>query len=576
MALKTDGTLWTFGYNLDGELGTTANEDPNPTPTQILTGIKAIDAGDYHSLAITDDGGLKTFGWNLYGQLGTATNSGANNPNPTPTQVLTGVSDVAGGGLHTMALKDDGTLWTFGYNFDGELGHTTNVGTEDPNPTPTQVLTDVDEIAAGAYHSLVFTDDGELLTFGWNGYGQLGVATNSGEDLANPTPLTVIPPQFVPLVPRRLLDTRTPGGQTIDGLFQAIGLRTAGSVTQLQVTGRGGVAPVAGAVVLNVTVTAAQGAGYVTAYPCGLPRPNTSNLNYLAGNTIPNLVISQVGVDGKVCLFTTAATHLIADVTGFYPILPTFEPVAPGRLMDSRSPGSETVDGLFEGIGFRNAGSTTELQVTGRDGIPGDAAAVVLNVTATKAQGVGFATVYPCGSPLPNASNLNFLAGSTIPNLVITKIGTDGKVCIYTSAKTHLIADVTGFYPDGSSFMSLVPKRLMDTRNPGSPTVDGLFQGIGIRGAGSTTQLQVTGRGEVPANAGTAVLNITVTAATGAGYVTVYPCGSPLPNASNLNYVVGSTIPNLVITKIGAGGKVCIFTSAGTQLIADVDGYYAA
>jgi hypothetical protein len=184
--------------------------------------------------------------------------------------------------------------------------------------------------------------------------------------------------------------------------------------------------------------------------------------------------------------------------------------------------------------------------------------------------------VYPCGSMPPPASNLNFVAGSTIPNLVITKIGTGGQVCIFTSATTHLIADVTGFYPDGASFMSLVPERLMDSRSPGSATVDGLFQGIGLRAAGLTTQLQVTDRGgvPVPADAGTAVLNVTVTGATGAGYVTVYPCGSPLPNASNLNYAVGSTIANLVITKIGTDGKVCLFTSAATHLIVDVDGYY--
>ena len=121
-----------------------------------------------------------------------------------------------------------------------------------------------------------------------------------------------------------------------------------------------------------------------------------------------------------------------------------------------------------------------------------------------------------------------------------------------------------------------VPTQVMTNVDSTPATVDGQFQGIGLRGAGSTTQLQVTTRGGVPANGGTAVLNVTVTGATGVGFVTVYPCGSPQPNSSNLNYVVGSTIANLVVTKIGAGGKVCIFTSAGTHIIADVNGYYAA
>lgn len=145
-------------------------------PTQILSNVATIAAGGYHSLAVSTTGALFTFSWNLYGQLGTATNSGTNNPNPTPTQVLTGVSAVAGGLFHSLAVKTDGTLWTFGFNYDGELGRIANVNTFVANPIPVQVLTGVDEIGAGAFHSLVMTDAGELMTFGWNIYGQLGVA----------------------------------------------------------------------------------------------------------------------------------------------------------------------------------------------------------------------------------------------------------------------------------------------------------------------------------------------------------------------------------------------------------------
>ena len=151
------------------------------------------------------------------------------------------------------------------------------------------------------------------------------------------------------------------------------------------------------------------------------------------------------------------------------------------RDADSRSPGSATVDGTFQGIGPRGAGTTTQLQVAGRGGVDADAEAVVLNVTVTGAQGAGYVTVFPCGASLPNASNINFVAGVTTPNLVISKIGTGGKVCIFTSANIHLIADVSGFYPNGAGYESLVPGRLMDSRSPGSPTVDGQFQGIGIR-----------------------------------------------------------------------------------------------
>ena len=87
------------------------------------------------------------------------------------------------------------------------------------------------------------------------------------------------------------------------------------------------------------------------------------------------------------------------------------------------------------------AGSVTEIQVTGRAGVPADAAAAALNVTVTDAQAAGYVTVFPCGSARPTASTLNFVAGSTIPNGTITKIGVNGKVCLYASGATHLISE---------------------------------------------------------------------------------------------------------------------------------------
>jgi len=190
---------------------------------------------------------------------------------------------------------------------------------------------------------------------------------------------------------------------------------------------------------------------------------------------------------------------------------------------------------------------------------------VVLNVTATGTAGAGFITVFPCGSPLPDASNLNFSAGQTVPNSVIAKIGTGGKVCLYSVAGTHLIADANGYFPAGSSYTSLLPARLLDTRT-----------GAGLIEAGSVTELQITGRADIPADASAVVLNVTAAGTTGAGFITVFPCGSPLPNASNLNFSATQTVPNLVIAKIGTGGKVCLYSVAGTHLIADVNGYFPA
>jgi hypothetical protein len=252
---------------------------------------------------------------------------------------------------------------------------------------------------------------------------------------------------FESLSPGRLLDSRA-GQSTVDGQFAGIGVRDANSVTELQVGGRGGVPADADAVVLNVTVTGAQGNGFITVYPCGQAVPTTSNLNFVTGDTVPNAVIVKVGAGAKVCLFAAeSATHLIADVNGYFPAGSGFESLSPGRLLDSRA-GQSTVDGQFAGIGLRTANSVTELQVGGRGGVPGDADAVVLNVTVTGAEGNGFITVFPCGQPVPTASNLNFVAGDTVPNAVVVKVGVGGKVCLFAAeSATHLIADVNGYFP---------------------------------------------------------------------------------------------------------------------------------
>ena len=88
-----------------------------------------------------------------------------------------------------------------------------------------------------------------------------------------------------------------------------------------------------------------------------------------------------------------------------------------------------------------------ELKVTDRGGVPGNAGTVVLNVTATGAVGSGFVTVYPCGQAQPLASSLNYVAGQSVPNSVLAKVGAGGNVCLFVSEATHLVADVDGYFP---------------------------------------------------------------------------------------------------------------------------------
>jgi hypothetical protein len=176
---------------------------------------------------------------------------------------------------------------------------------------------------------------------------------------------------------------------------------------------------------------------------------------------------------------------------------------------------------------------------------------------------------------VPNASNVKYTAGQVIPNAVLAKVGTGGKVCIYTSAATDLVVDVNGFVPTGQKPTTLTPARLFESR-PSSATVgtfDGRFVGGGRIAAGTTTQVLVAGLGGVPSNATAVMLNPSAVGPSAAGYLTVFPCGTDVPNASNVNYTAGQVIPNAAFAKVGTGGQVCVFSSADTDLVIDANAH---
>jgi hypothetical protein len=252
-------------------------------------------------------------------------------------------------------------------------------------------------------------------------------------------------------------------GDTVDGRFSGSGFVQAGSTVQLDVTGRGGSASTASAVSLNLTVTQTGGDGYATIYPCGTTRPEASTINYGPGTTIANAVITKVGADGNVCIYTHSRTHLVVDINGFFPTGTDYRPLTPARLLDTR-PDHQTIDGIDAGRGTQAAGTVHHLDVTGRGGSASTASAVSLNLTVTQTGGDGYATIYPCGTTRPEASTINYGPGTTIANAVITKVGADGNVCIYTHSRTHLVVDINGFFPTGTDYRPLTPARLLDTR----------------------------------------------------------------------------------------------------------------
>ncbi len=379
-----------------------------------------------------------------------------------------------------------------------------------------------------------------------------------------------------PLVPARLLETRLGAGLiTVDGQFQGIGRRAAGSTVEVLVAGRGGVPASASAVMLNVTAVKPSVNGYLTVFPCGTVMPVASSVNYAPGDVVPNAVLAKIGDGGKVCIFTLADTDLIVDVNAAVVGATAVTPLVPVRLLESRvGPGMITVDGQLQGIGRRSAGSVVEVLVAGRGGVAASASAVMLNVTAVKPSGNGYLTVFPCGTAMPVASSVNYAPGDVVPNAVLAKIGDGGKVCIFTLADTDLIVDVNGSTTQSPALIPMVPARLLETRSgPQNLTVDAQFQGIGRRPVSSTLELVVVGRAGIPSIATAVMLNVTAIKPSAAGFLTVFPCGGVMPQASNVNYVPGDVVANSVLAKIGADGKVCIFTIADTDLVVDVNAF---
>jgi hypothetical protein len=375
------------------------------------------------------------------------------------------------------------------------------------------------------------------------------------------------PGSFVALTPARLLDTRVGSGG-------AGPLAAAGSV-DLQVTGRGGVpTDGVGAVILNVTAVTPTAPGYLTVYPTGTTAPNASNLNFTAGQVVPNLVLAKVGTNGKVTIRNGSGgkTEVVADVAGYFVSGTVVDPggvtsVAPSRLLDTRV--------ALGGTGPVASNGTVKVQVTGRGGVPATGvSAVVVNLTAVTPTGAGYLTAYPSGGTAPLASNVNFVPGQVVPNLAFVKLGADGSFTIRNGSAgvTEVIADVAGYVMDGTvtgsgMFVALTPARILDTRNSSAV------------GASAVKTLTVAGAGGVPATGiSGVVLNVTVVAGGSPGYLTVYPADVAAPLASNLNFIPGQVVPNLVAVKTSAAGAVAIRNASGSpnQVIADVAGYFTA
>ena len=174
-AIKQDGSLWCWGNNFYGQLGNGRSGigEMSSIPVQIMSsGVVAVSAGGFHTCAIKQDGSLWCWGWNQYGQVGDGTNTDRN----TPVQIMPGgVIAVSAGWAHTCAIKQDGSLWCWGWNQYGQVGD----GTWESKNSPVQIMSEgVVAVALGwGGHTCAIKQGGSLWCWGWNEYGQVGDGT---------------------------------------------------------------------------------------------------------------------------------------------------------------------------------------------------------------------------------------------------------------------------------------------------------------------------------------------------------------------------------------------------------------
>jgi len=428
---------------------------------------------------------------------------------------------------------------------------------------------------------------------------------------------------YTPLTPYRICDTRSGNPSNLSGLdlTQCEG-KTLGPNSSLTIavagtnpsgTTSGGVPDTASAAVLNVTVTNTTATSYLTAYPTGVTQPTSSNLNWVAGETTPNLIEVPLGTNGDVTLYNSSGNaDVIVDVEGYVTPAPTtvtastpglFVPLTPYRICDTRSGNPSNLSGLdltqCEG---KTLGPNSSLTIavagtnpsgTTSGGVPDTASAAVLNVTVTNTTATSYLTAYPTGVTQPTSSNLNWVAGETVPNRVIVPVGSNGDITLYNSSgNTDVIVDVAGYYTStsslttGSTFIPVSPYRICDTRSGNPSNLSGLdltqCEGKTL-GPNSSLTIAAAGTnpsgatsGGVPASATAVVLNVTVTNTTATSYLTAYPASltSP-PIVSDLNWTQGDTVPNLVVVNVSSTGQIALYNSVGsTDVIVDVLGYY--
>jgi hypothetical protein len=245
--------------------------------------------------------------------------------------------------------------------------------------------------------------------------------------------------------------------------------------------------------------------------------------------------------------------------------------VAPCRIIDTRN-----ANGPFGGPYIAGRTSRTITVPSSSCGIPTTAVAYSLNITVVPRTGtLGYLTVWPNGQPQPDVSTLNSPGGLVLANAAIVPAGTSGAISAFATDDTDLIVDINGYFvPPASNtlqFYPLTPCRVLDTRNPSGP-----FGAPSLAGGSSRSFPIPSGSCGAPSNAAAYSFNVTAVPQGALGFITAWPTGQAQPGVSTLNSYNGTVLANAAIVPAGNVGAVSFYASNTTDLVVDINGYFAA
>ena len=482
----------------------------------------AVTAGGTHTCALLDTGVVNCWGANAYGQLGNGStdDAGTNRDSPTtasliptkvPVQLPESATALTAGEFHTCALLDTGAVNCWGSNSYGQLGFGIVTSNEVlPAPPDLPFNTTTTVVAAGKLHTCAVLSTGAAYCWGAHAQGQLGYGDS------DPFDLNVEIPQAV------LLPITVPGPPT--------------------------------------TVTAVAGDGEVVA---------SWDAPAIAGGSEIDLYAVTSDPEGQSCTTTGALTCPVTGLTNgtSYTFTVTAQNTeGPSGLSDA----SAAVAPTAAEAPITVPGSPTKVTAVTGDG------EVVVSWDAPVEDGGSTVTGYTVSST-PGAKTctttgsltctVNGLTNGTSYTFTVTAKNIEGP-----SVASDASAAVAPLMP---TVQSVLPGRVFESRSgkPDFITVDGSFQGVGPIGAGEVAEFKVTGRAGVPDDAEAVFLNVVAVGPSGSGYLTVFPCGTTPPLASNGNYSTGDVAANAALAKIDVDGNVCVYTSAATDLVIDVNGY---